>query len=196
MNANTMYDTPEGADEYAAMAEGYDGRTHIDRLNELLRPGSDVLELGIGPGVDLDMLAETFTVVGSDLSQAFLDRYARIRPDADLMRLDAITIDTDRHFDAIYTNKVLHHLTTEQLHRSLQRQAQVIRPDGLLLHGLWAGTTADDYGGLHDQRYSPETIEAVIPDTLEIVECMFYPEMETDDSLRVVLRPKHGDHSR
>lgn len=185
-----MYDTPEGTDEYAAMAEGYDGRTHIERLNELLPPGSEVLELGIGPGVDLDMLAETFTAVGSDLSQAFLDRYARLRPEAELMQLDAITIDTDRRFDAIYTNKVLHHLTTGELHRSLHRQAEVIRPGGLLLHGLWAGTTAEDYGGLHDQRYLPDTLEAVIPDVLEIVECVFYEEMETDDSLRVILRRK------
>ena len=55
------------------------------------------------------MLAQTFVVTGSDLSQAFLDRYASIRPGADLLRLDAITIATDRRFDAIYSDKVLHH---------------------------------------------------------------------------------------
>ena len=152
-------------------------------------PRSTVLELGIGPGVDLDMLAETFTVTGSDLSQAFLDRYRRIRPEADLLRLDAITIETDRRFDAIYSNKVLHHLTPEELGRSLGRQAEIVGPESILLHGMWAGTSADDHGGLHDQRYVPETFDAVVPPTLEVLECEFYQEMSVDDSLRVLLRP-------
>ena len=186
----SMYDTPEGADAYAEMADGYDGRSHVDRLAELLAPGSEVLELGIGPGVDLDLLAETFAVVGSDTSQAFLDRYARTRPDIELARLDAITIVTDRRFDAIYSNKVLHHLTRDELRRSLQRQSEIIRPDGLLLHGLWAGTTTEEYDGLHDTRYLPDTLRSMVPDTLDIVECTFYAEMDTDDSLRVVLRPR------
>ena len=35
----------------------------------------------------------------------------------------------------------------------------------------------------------PDTPRHVVPDTLDIVECTFYAEMDTDDSLRVVLRP-------
>lgn len=189
MSADNMYDTADGVEAYATMAEGYDGRTHIEQLHRLLARGSEVLELGIGPGVDLDMLAERFAVVGSDLSQAFLDRYARRRPDVVLMQLDAITIDTDRRFDCIYSNKVLQHLNSEQLTRSLRRQCEVVRPGGLLLHGLWAGTTAEHHGGLHGTRYLPESFDAVVPDTLEVVECTFYAEMCADDSLRVVLRP-------
>lgn len=190
MTAETIYDTTDGVEEYAAMAEGYDGRTHVARLAQLLPPGADVLELGMGPGVDLDLLAKTFTVVGSDQSQAFLDRYARIRPGTELLKLDAVTIDTDRRFDAIYSNKVLHHLTTEELRRSFKRQAEVLRPGGLLLHGIWAGTSSEDHAGLHDQRYMPETIKAVVPASLEIAECRFYREMDNDDSLRIVLRLK------
>ena len=188
VSTGSMYDTPDGVEQYAAMAEGYDGRAHIEALRGVLAPGSTVLELGIGPGVDLDMLAQTFTVTGSDLSQAFLDRYANTRPGADLLRLDAITIATDRRFDAIYSNKVLHHLTTDELRQSLERQAAIIRPGGILLHGLWAGTSADDHGGMHDQRYLPETLDDVVPATLKVVECDFYQEMSIDDSLRVVLR--------
>jgi len=85
---------------------------------------------------------------------------------------------------------VLHHLTVDQLHQSLERQAQLLRPRGLLLHGLCAGTTAEEYGGLQDQRYTPETLEAAVPETLDLVECDFYQEMSIDGSLRVVLRPK------
>jgi len=124
-------------EDYTAMAEGYDGRTHVERLRQMLAPGSAVLELGMGPGVDLYMLAKTFAATGSDRSQAFLDRYALIQPEADLLQLDAATVDTDRRFDAIYSNKVLHHLTRHELRRSLERQASLRRPGGLLLHGLW-----------------------------------------------------------
>ena len=189
MTGSNMYDTAEGVDAYAKMAEGYDGRTHIERLNQLLAPGSTVLELGMGPGVDLDMLAQTYTVVGSDHSQAFLDRYAATHPDADVELLDAITIDTDRRFGAIYSNKILQHLTTDELHRSLQRQAEIVHPDGLLLHGLWAGTAVGDHDGLPDNRYTPDTLAAVVPDTLEIAVCEYYAEMHPNDSLRVILRP-------
>ena len=192
MSNDSMYDTPDGVEKYAAMAEGYDGRTHIERLNELLTPGAAVLELGMGPGVDLDMLARTFTATGSDHSQAFLDRYALIRPEADLMRLDAITIDTDRRFDAIYSNKVLHHLSVDELRRSLERQAEIIKPEGLLLHGIWAGTTSEQHGGLYDQRYTPETFAAIVPPTLQVAECRYYQEMTADDSLRIILRPNPG----
>lgn len=188
MTDSTMYDTAEGVSEYAAMAEGYDGRTHIEHLHGLLAPGAEVLELGIGPGVDLDMLAERYRVVGSDLSQPFLDRYAAMRPDAELLRLDAVEINTTRRFDCIYSNKVLHHLTSEELTQSLQRQAEIIRPDGLLLHGLWAGEATENHAGLHSQQHTAETLATVMPPMLTIAECSSYQEMSTDDSIRVVFR--------
>ena len=189
MTDATLYDTKEGVEHYAAMAKGYDGRIHIERLNQLLAPGSEVLELGMGPGVDLDLLAKSFTVVGSDRSRAFLDRYARRHADAEVLRLDAVTIDTTKRFDCIYSNKVLHHLTVEELTRSLRRQAEVIRPNGLLLHGLWSGDATENHHGLHSQQYTAETFAAAMPPTLEIVECTPYQEMTPDDSIRVVLRP-------
>ena len=190
MTDKTMYDTTDGVEEYVAVARGYDGRTHIERLHHLLPPGSAVLELGIGPGVDLDLLAQRYDVVGSDLSQAFLDRYSRRRPETVLLQLDAVTIDTTKRFDCIYSNKVLHHLTVEQFTQSLQRQSELIRPDGLLLHGLWAGDTTENHHGLHSRQYTEETIAAAVPPTLDIVECTPYQEMTVDDSIRVVLRPK------
>lgn len=189
MTGASMYDTAEGARAYARMAQGFDGRTHVERLAQLLKPGSSVLELGMGPGVDLDMLAEKFAVVGSDLSPAFLDRYTRLRPGIELEKLDAITIDTARDFDAIYSNKVLQHLTREELRLSLICQSEILRPGGVILHGLWAGSFSNDHNGLHDTRYLPETLEPLVPQSLNITECSFYTEMERDDSLRVILQP-------
>ena len=79
------FDNKENVEGYVAMVEGYDGRMLIERLSQHLAPRSTVLELGMGPGVDLDILTDTFTATGSDLSQLFLDRYRDQNNDADLL---------------------------------------------------------------------------------------------------------------
>ena len=130
------YDTEEGVDEYVKMAEGYDGRALVEVLKKYLTRNATVLELGMGPGKDLDILSESFQVTGSDSSQVFLERYRERNAGADLVLLDAVTMDIDRQFDAIYSNKVLHHLTREELKASLRRQAKALTGQGILLHSL------------------------------------------------------------
>ena len=135
------YDDPKNVQQYIEMAEGYDGRELIAALARHLPAGATVLELGMGPGKDLDLLKQTFRATGSDFAQPFIDRYRKQHPQADLLLLDAITmeaaIDAGRTFDAIYSNKVLYHLTLDELRASLRNQARVLDPGGLLLHALW-----------------------------------------------------------
>ena len=133
------FHTERGIKEYIEMAEGFDGAQLIDVLRGYLPPGSTVLELGMGPGVDLDILSGTWTATGSDYSQVFLDRYRKLHPDADLLLLDATTLKTGRRFDCIYSNKVLHHLTRDELRTSLQAQVGLLNDDGLAMHSLLVG---------------------------------------------------------
>jgi len=100
-------------------------------LREYLPDGTSILELGMGPGVDLDILSEVYQASGSDLSPLFLDRYSVRHPGTDLLLLDAINIETDRTFDAIYSNKVLHYLSKSKLVESLLRQHEMLNPGGL-----------------------------------------------------------------
>ena len=72
-----FYDEEETAKQYISMADGYDGQILIDVLRKHVPDGSAVLELGMGPGVDLDILDEHYKVTGSDNSQYFLDRYQK-----------------------------------------------------------------------------------------------------------------------
>ena len=185
-----LYNTPEGVEDYVSMAEGYDGRDSVAVLTEMLAPGSRVLELGMGPGVDLGLLAERFDVVGSDRSQAFLDRYRSSHPDIELLVLDAVTIDIDQRFDAIYSNKVLHHLTTDELALSLVRQTALLEPDGLLLHGMWFGEGTEDHQGMFCQNHTCESFLALSPAALELDRCEPYAEFDKNDSFRIVLRKK------
>jgi SAM-dependent methyltransferase len=182
------YDDPENVQEYIEMAEGYDGRELVKALSKHLRPGATVLELGMGPGKDLDLLNETFQATGSDYARPFLDRYLDQHPHADLLLLDAVTLDTDRTFDAIYSNKVLYHLTQEELCRSLRQQARILNPGGVLLHSLWYGEGEEDLHGLHFVYYTEATLTELVGDEFEIVETACYTEMEADDSFYVVMR--------
>ncbi|MEZ4440662.1 MAG: class I SAM-dependent methyltransferase [Polyangiaceae bacterium] len=183
-----FFDTEEGVLEYERMAEGYDGRELIARLRRHLPEGSSVLEIGMGPGKDLDLLLESYAATGSDRSEVFLDRYRSRGGSAEVLMLDAVSLDTERHFDAIYSNKVLHHLTREELSRSLERQAEILDPGGIALHSLWYGDREEEHAGLRFVYYDERTFAAHLPDALSLVELERYTELEGGDSLVVVLK--------
>lgn len=63
-----FFDTEKGVDEYVKMVEGFDGAELIKILHKFLPEKSFVLELGMGPGKDLDILSKTFAATGSDNS--------------------------------------------------------------------------------------------------------------------------------
>ena len=62
-------------DQYLGMVSGPD-RKLVERLSELLSAGATVLEIGMGPGHDLQLLAERYRVVGTDRSPIFVQRFA------------------------------------------------------------------------------------------------------------------------
>jgi SAM-dependent methyltransferase len=187
------YHTQKSVDEYIDMAEGHDGRELIEVLKKHLPPDATVLELGMGPGKDLGLLGECFQATGSDISPVFLERYRAAHRDADLLLLDAATLDTKRRFDAMYSNKVLMHLTREELRASLRRQAEVLNEGGLLLHSFWYGDQEEDYDGLLFVYYTEASFAALIGrddpgPAFEIVEAERYAEMDEGDSIYFVLR--------
>ena len=182
-----FFDTEEGVLEYERMAQGYDGRDLIARLQAYVPRGSSVLELGMGPGKDLDMLLELYEAVGSDNSTVFLDRYRARKESPDIIRLDAVTLDTDRTFDAIYSNKVLHHVTRNELERSLHRQPELLHPGGIALHSLWYGDKEEEHAGMRFVYYTEDTLAPLVPSSFRLVEQTRYAEMENGDSMFVVL---------
>jgi cyclopropane fatty-acyl-phospholipid synthase-like methyltransferase len=86
-----FYEDEETAEQYIEMAKGYDGRALIAQLDKVLQPGATVLELGMGPGVDLDILAQCYKATGTDTSSYFVARYKTANPDADVCVLDAVS---------------------------------------------------------------------------------------------------------
>ena len=184
----SYYDDAQNVASYIEMADGYDGAALVEVLTKYLPAGSTVLELGMGPGKDLALLAERYAVTGSDASTQFLDLHRADHPDADLLQLDAATLTTERTFDGIYSNKVLYHLTVDELRQSFERQAAVLNPHGIALHSFWRGEGEENLHGLHFVYYDIERLTALVPRTFQILEVSLYREMEEDDSICLVLQ--------
>lgn len=177
------FDNKKNIEEYIKMAEGYDGRELIEILKKYLPENSSVLELGTGPGKDLEILSKVFIVTGSDNSQTFLDRYKKRNKTTNLVLLNAVTMDLDRKFDCIYSNKVLHHLNREELIESLIMQSKVLNSNGILFHTLWYGDKEEKFSGLRFVYYTEETFRKIDGNEYEILDLKRYSEMEKDDSL-------------
>jgi trans-aconitate methyltransferase len=182
------FDTEESVQEYMEMAEGFNGAELIQTLAGFLQKGSTVLELGMGPGKDLDILKSSYTATGSDNSQIFLDRYRKDHPDADLLFLDATSLTIERKFDCIYSNKVLHQLTREQLRETFHQQKQILNPGGLIAHSFWYGTEPEEYHGIFVNNVTEEELTAIVQNDYDILRLERYTEMEEDDSIFIILR--------
>lgn len=184
------YDNEKNVEDYIKMAEGYDGKLLIDALTKYLPEGSSVLELGMGPGKDLELLSQHYQVTGSDKSAVFVERYQQENPSTDVIQIDALTIDVDRVFDGIYSNKVLYHLTRDELKTSLKRQAKILTDNGIALHSFWYGDAEETAHGLQFVYYTDASLRGVIGAEYEIIDIQPYAEMEDNDSLYIVLQKK------
>ena len=144
----------------------------------------------MGPGKDFEILGRDFNVTGSDNSRVFIDIYKKKNSNADIFLLDAKTMNTDRKFDCIYSNKVLHHLNKEDLKTSLDNQLSNLNSNGILFHSFWYGNKEEEYSGLLFVYYTEKTILKMIGSDYEILDIQKFSEMEKDDSMYIILRKK------
>jgi len=189
MNSN-YYHTKKSVDEYIHMAKDVSGVELIERLKDFLAPNSSVLELGSGPGTDWEILKEQFKVIGSDYSMEFLDRLRSKNPDGEFLNLDATTLKTNKKFDAIYSNKVLHHLTDEELSGSVFRQNEILNPEGIVCHSFWNGEGTEIYNSLFVNYHNEASLNAYFEKHFDILAIEKYKEFEDGDSLLLIGRKK------
>ena len=163
------FDNEKNVNDYISRTESHDGKELIEILHNYLPYDSTVLELGMGPGSDLDILSRRYQVTGSDNSKLFLDRYRAKHKDSDLLFLDAISIDTNKKFDCIYSHKVLHYFTEEELSQSFKRQYQVLENDGILCHSFWYGDKIEEHFGRLNYYHTEENIQNIICNNFAIL---------------------------
>lgn len=71
---------------------------------------------------------------------------------------------------------------------SFKQQRRVLKPGGIALHSFWYGEGDEDMHGLHFAYYTEATLRAALDDDYEIITIERYTEMETDDSIYIIVR--------
>ena len=152
-----------------------------------LPTGSTLLELGSGCGSDLPWLANRYRVTASDICEDVIASYQNNNPYTPILRLDALTIELVDQFDCIFSNKVMQHLSDEEMCRSMQRQAQVVRPGGVVAHTFWVNTSIRQAQAPHTNHSHAQLIR-VVSMHFEIMEVAQYSSSTPFDSLLVITR--------
>jgi cyclopropane fatty-acyl-phospholipid synthase-like methyltransferase len=184
------FDEIENVKEYLEMSERSNGKYLIEILQRYLKKGSTLLELGMGPGRDLDILCQIYKVTGSDSSQVFLDIYQGCNGKVKLLKLDAVAIETDQKFDSVYSNKVLHHLSRTQLKDSFRRQKDILNDQGILFHTFWRGHKEELISGLRFVYYDEKELLGMVADDFKLLEISTYKEVQNDDSIYMIFEKK------
>lgn len=184
----SFYEKAENVDEYIDMCKDYDGSNLYEVLQKHLAQGKTVLELGTGPGFDLPFLSAHYHVTGSDFSDEFLSRCKEKFKLLDFLKLDAKNLELNKKFDCIYSNKVLHHLTEQELSLSLLSQAGVLSTDGIIAHSFWMGDENQTMEGLLFTYYRKAALLTIIAENFDVITTLSYQEFEADDSLFVIAK--------
>lgn len=184
------YNSKSSVDEYIKIAEGFSGEELIKKLKHFLPQNSTLLELGTGPGTDWKILSAGYQVTGSDFSYEFLKRLVKKYPEGEFLELNATTIATDKLFDGIYSNKVLHHLNDEELDRSIKRQWEVLNSDGIICHSFWKGEGTEVFNGMFVNNHLQGEIKDRFGALFEVSLIETYAEFDRDDSILLIGQKK------
>lgn len=187
---NNYYKTKESVEEYIEMAKDVNSNQLIEKVNKHLPENSTVLELGSGPGTDFKILTNTHKVVGSDFSSEFLERLHNNYPNDEFLQLDAITLETNKKFDGIYSNKVLQHLSDEDLKNSIQRQVDILNPNGIICHSFWKGDGDEIFKGMLVNYQTKSSLQNLFEKDFEIVLIEEYKEFDNNDSIVIIGKKK------
>lgn len=190
---NKYYHTKASVEEYIQLAKDVNGRELIKKLRQFLPSHSTLLELGSGPGTDWNMLNEDYQVVGSDNSQEFLHHLTSNNRNGQFIELDAVTLGTNKTFDGIYSNKVLHHLKDQELTVSIKRQYAILNHVGIICHSFWKGEGTEVFKGMFVNYHSEQALREFFEGYFEILVLESYAEFEEGDSLLLIGKKKIDD---
>jgi hypothetical protein len=129
-------------------------------------------------------------VTGSDFSKLLLSVFQKSHPEIDLINLDPIELKTDRKFNCIYSNKVLHQMEGNELKVSFCNQLKILNDDGIVFHSFWNGNEEEDHHGLKWIYYTEDTLTKLIPADFKLIDLDTYKERIDHDSMYVVLKKK------
>ncbi len=175
------------------MCKGLDSSNFKDLILNHLSPEKTMLELGMGPGNDLNWLKKFYKITGSDYSNEFLKRAKEKFKAMELIKIDAITIKTKNSYDSIYSNKVFQHFSLEEFNRSLQRQYELLTTNGVVIHMFWIGNKEFDMDDMHFIYHDKEELIRIFKNKFMILESIEYKEFEESDSLLIIAQKREDE---
>ncbi len=111
----------------------------IDKNLKSMDKTSKILEIGSGSGRDADYFESLgYKMELSDASQGFVDHLSKNGKSARL--LNAITDDLGSDYDMVFADAVFLHFNPEQLGRVLSKIFEALKPNGLIVFSLKAGS--------------------------------------------------------
>ena len=126
-----------------AMAGGV-RRWFLSETLARIPPGSDVLELGCGPGVDAVALADHHRYTGVDLSAVMLSLARDRVPSGVFVRHDLTSLEMPAgSFDAVVALYVFGHVPSAQHVPTFARVFRWLRPDGVFCSSFPSGNDDD-----------------------------------------------------
>ena len=181
------------ADRFAAWQAQISDETrlrYLDDLLDLLPEQPDVLELGVGAGVESSrILAGRGRLTGIDLSGEQLRRARERLPGATLIHGDFTAVELPpASFDAVVSFYILNNLPQEELGPLAKRVARWLRPGGWFLaslpssdnpgwRGAWLGTEMY-FAGCDPETNRRRIEEAGLTIARDEFETMIEPEGE------------------
>jgi ubiquinone/menaquinone biosynthesis C-methylase UbiE len=173
-----MDDVAKTADTYESEASSYIekycaesvaanyGEAFFDSLDRgsIGRP-IEVLDIGCGPGVDVDVFAEVgYDVTGVDVTPSFLREGSDRVPEAAFVRGDMRNLPfADASFDGLWASASFHHVPSADASPTLREYRRVLRPGGNLFVSTKRDEEVDDDDTeRHFEYYQPQEFRGML----------------------------------
>ncbi len=180
-----IFNTEEFVKMYYEMLEGFDNTYVTDTFKKYIPKNCKVLELGFATGLDYFNLKESYDITLSDYSKAFIDAFYN-NHHIKAIQIDARDIQLEDKFDCIYSSKVLHVFTDEELCQSFTTQHKSLNENGYIFHTFWYNKQA--ISDEHANRVNKTKLEKLLKGLFKITKTIIYSEDSESDSLILIAK--------
>ena len=162
----------KSAKNYAAHRNQSENFTHLDKLNELLRPHSKILDIGCGAGkpVDSYFISKGHTVTGIDISEEMIALAKQNVSEGDFKVEDMSSLkDGEYRVDAVVSFYAIFHTPRETHLDILNKINSFLSENGYIFITMgvddWEGKE-DDFNGaeMYWSHYNSETNKKLVED--------------------------------
>lgn len=168
ITALTLQYYDQHAQDFRAGTQAHDVSQNIAALLQSIEgsPPFTLLDLGCGPGRDLQTFAELgHRVIGLDGAAQFVEM-ARVDSGCEVWQQDFLNLDLPReYFDGVFANAALFHVPSQQLPTVLLQLRAALKPRGVLFSSNPRGNNVEGWsGGRYGAYYDLETWRRYLTD--------------------------------